>query len=120
VRDLTSIEKLFLYVMHPPRTKDACASILGATTKTVENTVNGNPGIILYDKKIHRYRLEGYLPLKIPTMILYFIARDRLKAMGLDMSPGSIVDVSVSSIDTSELSDEWMQELLNFMKKKGL
>jgi len=118
MRELTKFEKLYLYIIQKPRTKDACANYLGATTRTIENIVNKYNDILYYNKKHHKYSLVGYLTVRVPPVLLYWIARDELEKLGLPVSHSLVLDISDVPIYVNELEGSWLPKIIEYTQQR--
>ena len=119
MRELTKFENLYLHVMLKPRTKNECANHLGVTTKTIENIVNKYNDILYYNKQHHKYALVGFLTVRIPPILLYWIARDELKKLGLPISNSLTLDISDTPVDVNELKGSWLPKIIEYTQKKA-
>ncbi len=117
MRKLTKFEKLYIFILQSPRTKDECSQHLDVTTKTIENIVKKYADIIRYEKKIHKYHLAGYITHRIPPVLLYFIAKEEMEAIGLPMPDDLVKDISDTPVYVQDLEGKWMMKIIQYTQK---
>ena len=118
MRELTKFEKLYLYIMQKPRTKNDCASHLGVTTRTIENIVKKYNDILYYNKEHHKFSLIGYLTVRVPPVLLYWIARDELKKLNLPISHSLTLNISDVPVHVNELGGSWLPKIIEYTQKQ--